>query len=304
MSLAPFDPFSPLRRIHVDRYVTPLREGGSLPAIIEADDCGLYVLKFRGAGQGPKALVAEVIAAGLARLLGLAVPEVVLADLDPELARTEPDPEIQDLIRASAGTNVAIDYLPGSANFDPVADHVDGELASTLVWFDALISNVDRTARNTNLLTWHRRLWLIDHGAAFYFHHGDGDWAASATRPFSRITDHVLLAAADRIAALDAGLAARLTPAVIAAVVAAVPDDWFEGQDPVARRRAYVDYLVARLAHREGFVDAAVAAADDARAQAGDRRIRDPARAGGTIRAGRSGPAATPGSDEGGAGPR
>lgn len=282
-----FDPFAPLRRIHVDRYVTPLREGGSLPAIIEADDCGLYVLKFRGAGQGPKALVAEVIAAGLARVLGLAVPEVVVADLDPGLARTEPDPEIQDLIRASGGDNVALDYLPGSANFDPVADRVDGDLASRVVWFDALISNVDRTARNTNLLTWHRRLWLIDHGAAFYFHHSDGDWLAGADKPFSRITDHVLLLQADRIRAIDAELSGRLTPEVITAIVAAVPDAWFEGHDPVARRAAYVDYLVARLARRDGFVDAAVAAADAARAQAGDRQIRDPARAGGTIRAGK-----------------
>lgn len=283
---APFDPALPLRRVHVDRYVTPLREGGSLPAIVEADDCGLYVLKFRGAGQGPKALIAEIIAAGLARVLGLAVPELVLADLDPELARTEPDPEIQDLIRASAGTNVALDYLPGSANFDPVADRVDGDLASRLVWFDALISNVDRTARNTNLLTWHRRLWLIDHGAAFYFHHGDGDWLAAADKPFGRITDHVLLLQADRIRDLDADLAGRLTPALLSAVVAAVPDDWFEGHDPVGRRAAYVDYLVARLARREGFVGAAVAAAETARAEAGDRRVRDPARAGGTIRAG------------------
>ena len=205
-----------MRTIRVDRYVTPLREGGSLPAIVEGDDLGLYVLKFRGAGQGPKALVAEVIAAGLASALGLAVPEVVLADLDPELARTEPDPEIQDLIRASGGANVALDYLPGSANFDPVADSVDGELASRLVWFDALISNVDRTARNTNLLTWHRRLWLIDHGAAFYFHHGDGDWTGAADKPFARISDHVLLLEADRIGEVDADLATRLTPEVTA----------------------------------------------------------------------------------------
>ena len=276
-----------MRTIRVDRYVTPLREGGSLPAIVEGDDLGLYVLKFRGAGQGPRALVAEVIAAGLASALGLAVPEVVLADLDPELARTEPDPEIQDLIRASGGTNVALDYLPGSANFDPVADRVDDELASRLFWFDALISNVDRTARNTNLLTWHRLLWLIDHGAAFYFHHSEGDWTGAADKPFARISDHVLLHQAERIGDVDADLAARLTPEVIAASVGAVPDDWFEGHDPVARRAAYVDYLTARVARRDGFVTAAIAAADAARAQAGDRQVRDPARAGGTIRAGR-----------------
>ena len=277
-----------LRRLHVDRYVTPLREGGSLPAIIEADDCGLYVLKFRGAGQGPRALIAEVIAAGLARPLELAVPELALAELDPDLARTEPDPEIQDLIRASAGLNVAIDYLPGSANFDPVVDRVDADVASRIVWFDALISNVDRTARNTNLLTWHRKLWLIDHGAAFYFHHGDGDWQAGADRPFSRISDHVLLAQADRIAAVDADLAARLTPEVIHAVVATVPDDWFDDADPPKRRAAYVDYLVARLARRDAFVGAAIEASDAARARAGDRRIIDPAKTRGTTRAGQA----------------
>ena len=249
-----------MRTIRVDRYVTPLREGGSLPAIVEADDLGLYVLKFRGAGQGPKALVAEIIGAGLAQALDLPVPEVVLADLDPELARTEPDPEIQDLIRASAGTNAALDYLPGSANFDPVADRVEGELASRLVWFDALISNVDRTARNTNLLTWHGRLWLIDHGAALFFHHADGDWSAAAAKPFARIADHVLLPVADRIRDVDPALAARLTPEVIERVVAEVPDD-FLGDDAPARRAAYVDYLVKRIAARDGFVSAALEAA-------------------------------------------
>ena len=253
-----------MRTIRVDRYVTPLREGGSLPAIVEGDDLGLYVLKFRGAGQGPKALVAEVIAAGLAGALGLLVPEVVLADLDPELARTEPDPEIQDLIRASGGINVALDYLPGAANFDPVVDAVDGELASKVVWFDALVSNVDRTARNTNLLTWHGRLWLIDHGAALYFHHGDGDWLAGAGSPFTRIADHVLLPAADRLREVDPGLAARLSPEVIQAVVAAVPDDWL-GEAADARRAAYVDYLVRRVAAREDFVAAAVQAAEATR---------------------------------------
>ncbi len=161
-----------LRTVHVTRYVTPLREGGSLPAIIEADDDGLYVLKFRGAGQGPRALVAELVSGELARALGLPVPELVFVDLDADLARTEPDPEIQELIRASAGLNLALDYLPGSVGFDPVADRVDATLASEVVWFDAFTSNVDRTARNTNLLMWHRRLWLIDHGASLYFHHG------------------------------------------------------------------------------------------------------------------------------------
>lgn len=302
-----------MRTIHVDRYVTPLREGGSLPAIVEADDLGLYVLKFRGAGQGPKALVAEVIAAGLARHLDLPVPEVVLAELDGELARTEPDPEIQDLIRASSGLNVAIDYLPGSANFDPVADRVDGELASKVVWFDALISNVDRTVRNTNLLTWHGRLWLIDHGAAFYFHHGDGDWSAGAANPFARIADHVLLPRADRLAEVDADLAARLTPERIAAVLATIPAGWLvdgspgggdrgasreggvDGVDEAgrqaaaeARRQAYLAYLVGRLARRQVFVETAIAAAATARPD-GDPMVGDPARGGGLIRAGQAG---------------
>src|ERR1700681_1213687 len=160
-----------LRTQTVTRYVTPLKEGGSLPAIVEADDDGMYVLKFRGAGQGPKALIAELVAGELARAAGLPVPEIVFAHLDPDLARTEPDPEIQQLIKASAGLNLALDYLPGSVTFDPVVEKTDAALASSIVWFDAFVTNIDRTARNTNMLLWHRRLWLIDHGAALYFHH-------------------------------------------------------------------------------------------------------------------------------------
>ena len=167
-----------LRTVHATRYVTPLREGGSLPAVVEGDDDGLYVLKFRGAGQGPKALVAELVAGEIARALGLPVPEIVLVELDAELARTEPDPEIQHLIRASAGLNLALDYLPGAVAFDPAVERPDAELASRIVWFDAYVTNVDRTARNTNLLVWHRELKLIDHGAALYFHHG---WERSGT---------------------------------------------------------------------------------------------------------------------------
>jgi len=160
-----------LRTLKATRYVTPLREGGSLPAIIEADDDGMYVLKFRGAGQGPKALIAELVAGEIARAAGLPVPEIVLVELDPELARTEPDPEIQHLIKSSAGLNLALDYLPGAVMFDPVVEKPDAELASSIVWFDAYVTNVDRTPRNVNMLLWHRRLWLIDHGAALYFHH-------------------------------------------------------------------------------------------------------------------------------------
>ncbi|AKC88228.1 HipA family kinase [Pseudoxanthomonas suwonensis] len=253
-----------MRRLSATRYVTPLREGGSMPAVVEADDQGLYVLKFRGAGQGPKALVAEAIAGGLARALDLPVPEIVLMDLDAELARTEGDPEIQDLIRASAGLNLAMDYLPGAVNFDPVAEQPDPELASRIVWFDAFTSNVDRTARNPNMLVWHRRLYLIDHGAALYFHHGwDGD-TSQASRPFALVRDHVLLRWATRLAEIDASMAQRLQGDAIADVVAQVPDDWLQGPDafadPAAQRAAYVDYLTRRLAQREGFVQEAIRA--------------------------------------------
>ena len=246
------------------RYVTPLREGGSMPAVVEADDEGLYVLKFRGAGQGPKALVAEVIAGGLARALQLPMPDLALMDLDAELARTEGDPEIQDLIKASAGLNLAMDYLPGAVNFDPVAEQPDADLASRIVWFDAFISNVDRTARNTNLLMWHRRLYLIDHGAALYFHHGwDGD-VSGADKAFPLIRDHVLLRGASRLAEIDGGMAAVLTEATITAIVADVPDAWLQGPDgfgdPATQRAAYVRYLVRRVVQRDAFVQEAIRA--------------------------------------------
>ncbi|MCL1635684.1 aminotransferase class I and II [Luteimonas sp. SX5] len=252
------------RTVTATRYVTPLREGGSMPAVVEADDDGLYVLKFRGAGQGAKALVAEWVAGEIARALGLPVPEIVFVDLDPGLARTEPDPEIQHLIRASAGLNLALDYLPGAAAFDPVAEQPDAVLASQIVWFDAYVSNVDRTARNTNLLVWHRRLQLIDHGAALYFHHGWDGSAANAGNPFPLIKDHVLLPWADRIDEADAALAAKLTPETIADIVAQLPDTWLQDADafaaPDAQRAAYADYLVQRLAQRERFVEEAVRA--------------------------------------------
>ena len=246
------------------RYVTPLREGGSMPAVVEADDEGLYVLKFRGAGQGPKALVAEVIAGGLAKALQLPMPDLALMDLDAELARTEGDPEIQDLIKASAGLNLAMDYLPGAVNFDPVAEQPDADLASRIVWFDAFISNVDRTARNTNLLMWHRRLYLIDHGAALYFHHGWDGAVSSADKAFPLIRDHVLLRGASRLADIDGGMAAVLTEATIAGIVADVPDAWLQGPDgfgdPATQRAAYVLYLVRRVAQRDAFVQEAIRA--------------------------------------------
>jgi len=254
----------PLRTITATRYVTPLREGGSLPALVEADDDGMYVLKFRGAGQGPKALIAELICGRLARAIDLDVPEIVLIRLDPALARTEPDAEIQDLIRASAGLNLALDFLPGALTFDLLAGPPDSELASAIVWFDAFITNVDRTVRNTNMLRWHRRLWLIDHGAALFFHH---DWRHSNERSataFPMIKDHVLLGLADRIAAADERLAERITPELIRRTVDLVPDAWLEGETAFAsvgeHRAAYVDTLVARLQGPRAFVKEAVRA--------------------------------------------
>jgi hypothetical protein len=254
----------PLRTVSATRYITPLREGGSMPAIIEADDEGLYVLKFRGAGQGAKALVAELIGGGIARALGLPIPEIVFVELDAALARTEADPEIQDLIRASDGLNLGLDYLPGAINFDPVAEQTDPDLASRIVWFDAFISNVDRSARNTNLLIWHRRLQLIDHGASLYFHHGWDGNSADAGRPFALIGDHVLLPQASRLAEVDAELAARLDDAVIAAIVADVPDSWLQGPpgfaDASTQKAAYTRYLQQRIVARRGFVEEAIRA--------------------------------------------
>ena len=253
-----------MRTIQATRYVTPLREGGSLPAIVEADDEGMYVLKFRGAGQGPKALVAELIAGELARACGLPMPEIVFAEVDPELARTEPDPEIQDLIRASAGLNLAIDFLPGAATFDPVVDRVDPALASKVVWFDAWLGNVDRTARNSNLLMWHGQLRLIDHGAAIYMHHNWGGHLERANDPFERIADHVLLPFATGLAQADADMLALVSPEMLVGIVSQVPSEWLADDghfaDAESQRRAYVDYLLRRLGAPRAFVEEAIRA--------------------------------------------
>jgi hypothetical protein len=244
------------RRVQVLRYVTPLREGGSLPAIVEADDDGMYVVKFRGAGQGPKALLAELIAAGIGQALGLPVPEVVLADLDAALGMAEPDPEIQDLLERSAGWNVGLDYLPGSLALGKPNDAgISPELAADVVWFDAYLSNVDRTPRNPNLLLWHRQLWLIDHGAALYTQHGWTDdidaIAAKAGGRFAPIREHVLLPIAGSIVLADERLRPRLTPEVLSAVVAALPDELLEELPPFAspeeHRQAYLAHLTQRL---------------------------------------------------------
>src|ERR1041384_6464248 len=236
-----------MRTVNATRYVTPLREGGSLPAIIEADDDGMYVLKFRGAGQGTKALIAEVIAGELARTAGLPVPELVFVNLDPEIAKTEPDPEIQDLIRASGGLNLGLDYLPGSVMFDPVAEKPDSELASRIVWFDAYVTNVDRTARNANMLMWHRKLWLIDHGAALYFHHSWTDMEQRSKDPFRLVKEHILLPFADSIESVDEKMVALITSDLIKRVVDLVPNEWLSDDTPFGstneNKQAYVDYL-------------------------------------------------------------
>ncbi len=254
-----------LRTVTATRYVTPLREGGSLPAIVEADDDGTYVLKFRGAGQGHRALIAELLTGEIARALDLPVPEIVFINLDPVLGRNEPDSEIRDLIKASAGLNLALDYLPGSITFDPlvkkpVLDMPD--LAPGIVWLDALMTNVDRTARNTNMLVWHQRLWLIDHGASLYFHHSWDGYLEKSRRPFPQIKEHVLLpfagAIAEAIAQADAVLAPRLTRQVIADIVELIPEDWL-GDEPLfgsarEHRAAYVTYLMRRLEAPRDFV--------------------------------------------------
>jgi hypothetical protein len=250
-----------LRTVTATRYVTPLREGGSLPAIVEADDAGMYVLKFRGAGQGAKVLVAEIIVGELARAAGLPMPETVFIELDPELARTEPDAEIQQLIRASAGLNLAFDYLPGSITFDPVADVPEPLLASSIVWLDAFTSNVDRTPRNANMLMWHRTLWLIDHGAALYFHHGWGDGTDRSANPFPAIKDHILLKFASALDEADAAMMARVTPTLIQEVVALVPDAWLASDkafaEPALARDAYIKHLSRRLTTPRAFLEEA-----------------------------------------------
>jgi hypothetical protein len=235
-----------LRTVTATRYVTPLREGGSLPALVEADDDGLYVLKFRGAGQGPKALAAEIVAGELARGLGLPVPELVFVEVDAELGRAEPDPEIQDLINASVGVNLGVDFLPGALPYTPVQPP-EPELAAGVVWLDALVENVDRTPRNPNMLRWHGNLWLIDHGASLFVHHGGGDPLAVAGRPFPAIREHVLLPAAASIADADARLAPLADPAAAAALV---PEAWTNGAP-------YGAHLEARLADRGAWVEEA-----------------------------------------------
>jgi hypothetical protein len=246
-----------IRSVRATRYVTPLREGGSLPAIVEAEDLGLYVVKFRGAGQGPLALVSELIAGEVARALNLSVPELVFIEIDEALGRNEPDPEIRDLLKASVGCNLALDYLPGATMFDPAArDSVEGELASRIVWFDAFVTNVDRTARNPNLLYWHRTLYLIDHGASLYFHHNWDSAAEFVVSAFSAIRNHVLLPWADAIDKADETLRRQLDLALLNEIVEQVPESWLPGE----RRSAYPQLLNRRLSNASHFVEEAIRA--------------------------------------------
>jgi hypothetical protein len=259
-----------LRTVQVIRYVTPLREGGSLPAIAEADDGFLYVLKFRGAGQGVKALIAELIGGEIARTLGLKVPELVFAQLDAAFGRSEPDEEIQDLLKASVGLNLGLHYLSGSITYDPAVMTVDGLLASQIVWLDCLLTNVDRTVRNTNMLIWNKELWLIDHGAALYFHHTWDNWEEQARKPFTLIKDHVLLRWASQLDEVDAAYRKVLTPERIKGIVDLVPDEWLiqaaaglmgsevAEEDAVVfaaeRRQVYQSFLTTRMTVSDIFV--------------------------------------------------
>lgn len=247
-----------IRTVNVTRYITPLREGGSLPAIAEADDGFKYVLKFKGAGQGVKALVAELIGGEIARALGLKMPEIVFANLDTAFGRTEPDEEIQDLLKASVGLNLGLHYLSGAITYDPAVTKLDPLLASQIVWMDCLLTNVDRTARNTNMLMWHHELWLIDHGASLYFHHSWSNWEEQAVRPFAMVKDHVLLPQACELEKVDIAFREILTSDRIQAILSIIPDEWLVSygleMPPHEIKQVYVQFLTTRIAQSHIFV--------------------------------------------------
>ena len=251
-----------IRKVNVTRYVTPLREGGSMPAIAEADDEFLYVLKFRGAGQGAKALIAELISGEIARALQLRIPEIVFANLDEAFGRTEGDEEIQDLLRSSEGLNLALHYLSGAITYDPAVTTIDSLLASKIVWLDCFITNVDRTVRNTNMLFWQKELWLIDHGASLYFHHSWQNVTEQATKPFTYVKDHVLLPLATELKFVHEEFIHLLNPQLLKDIVALVPDEWLLIDSPFntaeEHREAYTNFLITRLAHAEIFVNEAI----------------------------------------------
>ena len=247
-----------IRDVRIIRYIQPFREGGSLPGLIDADDGFNYVIKFRGAGQGKKALVAEMIGGELSRFLGLRMPELVFADLDESFARMEPDEEIQDLLKFSVGQNLGVHFLQGAVTFDPNVDKVSEEEASKIVWLDALLMNVDRTVRNTNMLVWHEELWMIDYGASLYFHHSWDNWEEQLAKPFVQIKDHVLLAKATKVAEVDAQYRSLFTEENLWNILRVVPDDWLleEHRDLSAdeARQVYVSFLLGRVAHSENFI--------------------------------------------------
>lgn len=249
------------RTVAVTRYITPLREGGSLPALVDADDGFKYVLKFKGAGHGSKALIAELLGGEIARKLGLKVPELVFAHLDASFGRTEADEEIQDLLQGSVGLNLGLHFLSGALTYDPVAKHIDPMLASKIVWLDAFITNVDRTFRNTNMLWWHSELWLIDQGAAFYFHHAFTNWERAAMNPFSLIKEHVLLSHASELEVVDQEFRQLLSSQFFREIVALIPEDWllWEGSEwsPNEIREIYISFLSLRLQHSNLFVNEA-----------------------------------------------
>jgi hypothetical protein len=251
-----------LRTINVTRYIAPLREGGSLPALAEADDDFKYVLKFRGSGHGPKALIAELIGGEIARALNLRIPELVFANLDEAFGQTEGDEEIQDLLKGSKGLNLALHFLSGAITFDPVVSSLPGDLASRIVWLDAFITNVDRTSKNTNMLTWNKELWLIDHGASLYFHHSWTDWEAQAKSPFALVKDHVLLPRASELESVNREYRALLSAEKIRAIVDLLPEEWLQWEDsdetPEALRNTYTDFLVTRLQHSDIFTNQAI----------------------------------------------
>jgi hypothetical protein len=249
---------SQIRTVNVTRYITPLREGGSLPAIAEADDGFLYVLKFRGAGQGVNALIAELVGGEIARALGFRVPEIVFANLDAAFGRTEPDEEIQDLLKSSVGLNLALHYLSGSISFDPAVTLVDAKLASQIVWLDCLLMNVDRTARNTNMLCWHKELWLIDHGASLYFHYSWANWKKDVHLPFPRIKDHVLLPWATELDLIDNAFRDLLSKDRIDWIISLIPEEWLISESFFSssrqHREAYNQYLLSRIENSAIFI--------------------------------------------------
>ncbi len=248
-----------IREVNVTRYVQPFREGGSLPALVDADDGFSYVIKFRGAGQGRKALIAELIGGELSRVMGLRMPEIVFANLDDSFGRTEPDEEIQDLLKFSVGKNLGVHFLNGAITFDANVDRIGEEEASKIVWLDALLMNVDRTVRNTNMLIWHKELWLIDHGASLYFHHSWDNWEEQSIKPFIQIKDHVLLKYATGVRDVDNRYRSLITEEVVQKILSVVPDEWLVDEirelSADDARAVYVRFFCNRLTHSELFVN-------------------------------------------------